>query len=307
MLPKSVLAGRDEDDASLLGPARPPPPKVDEKEIPSTQQAEVWSKLPAPKTKRVVQLQLPFNKALLSAKDLEDDDEDDKPVKKAKTAGKSKLMDFLPAPKNDLPPPGRIALGGGLGSGRAGTGLDLGGGSKGGAAGSSKGGAAAGAGKQQQQGQKPLVGATAEAFKVKYDDDSDDEDPMARYGAMPEAGAFAAGPAADEGEEVVPATGPSQAAGPAGPSGAGTAAQPYYDPAQYAEAAAYYVGADQAQYGADYQQQYDAAQYAQYYAQQQGQYAAAAPTGDPGQDLFQQALKEEAERAAKKGKVGHVT
>lgn len=32
--------------------------------------------------------------------------------------------------------------------------------------------------------------------------DSDDEDPMARMGPMPEAGAFAAGPIADDGEDA---------------------------------------------------------------------------------------------------------
>jgi hypothetical protein len=112
-------------------------------------------------------------------------------------------------------------------------------------------------------------------------DDDEDEDPMARFGPMPEAGAFAAGPIEDEGEDI---QGGGDAAGPS------TSA-----PNTAHEAAAYYVGGG------------DAAPRQQYYYDQHGQYAGyggnEAATADPGQVLFEQALLEETGRAAKKGKV----
>lgn len=102
-------------DEPAPGPSRPPPSSTEEEDdtLPGTSDKALWSKLPAPKTaaKKVIQFQLPIHKAMLSA--AKDDDDDDKPKKKMKSnAGKSKLMDFLPAPKNDLPPPGK-ALGAG--------------------------------------------------------------------------------------------------------------------------------------------------------------------------------------------------
>ena len=258
----------EDDDAGMLGPARPPPrPVADESEIPSTSQPELWSKLPAPKTaRRVVTLQLPLNKAFSSEGrkvPIDSDEEDEAVVARRKrlraaAPGTTKLTELLPPPKNTG---ARIALGAGAG---------LGGGTK------------------MGMGKKALPG------RGRRDDDSDDEDPMDHMGPMPDAGAYAAGPAADEGEEV------GVAGDGAGPSSYGAhAAAEYATAGHYGQqqqhhteahaASAYFVGGGG---GAQYEQyQYDAAQYS---GMQYGAGGSTAASADPGQVLFEEALKAEA-------------
>eukprot|EP00983_Pelagomonas_calceolata_P016649 524825-Pelagomonas_calceolata.AAC.5 len=133
--------------------------------------------------------------------------------------------------------------------------------------------------------------------------DSDDEDPMAKFGPMPEAGDFATGPAEDDNE-----AGPSAAPGMddsawmMGQQQQQFSNEGVYDYSQYGalqqhgpapeqyEAGAYYVGAQP--------------EYAGYPSASLPSQLAAQGEEDPGQALFAQALMEEQERAAKKGKVG---
>lgn len=269
-----------------MGPALPPrAPVAHESEIPATNQ-DVWGHLPAPQlpAKRKV-VTLPLAKALKLAgkEDLlkgglrDDDDEADRARAKRFRSGaeatKSKLMDFLPAPKHG----GRIDLGGGGGGGdsfvmkRPGSGTA---------------GAGRGAGVSGSASPAAPAVVSNEAFRVRQgDSDDDDLDPMSVMGPMPEAGAFAAGPVADadgDGDDNGAA-----APGPSAPTQAWQGAHGY-EAAQYAVPQHYDATAAHGQYRG----QYGASHGAQY-----------APTGDPGQDLLAQALAAEQERAARKGKV----
>lgn len=67
-----------------------------------------WAKLPTPSaaTKRIVAFQLPLNRSMLKEEANSDDEKEaeERAAKRAKIAAsklKSKLMDFLPPPKND--------------------------------------------------------------------------------------------------------------------------------------------------------------------------------------------------------------
>jgi hypothetical protein len=106
---RPVTAAPEAPVAPVAGPSRPAPQRTppgladDELGLPSSSGGpRLLGKLPAPKTKRVIQYQPPINRAALAANS--DSDGDDKPaVKRAKAAAggqKSKLMDFLPAPKH---------------------------------------------------------------------------------------------------------------------------------------------------------------------------------------------------------------
>lgn len=263
-----VLA--DEDTDYGPGPARPPVTAFsDEKEIPSVSNPEVWSKLPAPKApaaRRVIQMRLALHKSLLTKEAQDRDDEDELEAAKARKRarqgganGKPALLDLLPKPKTAL-------------------------------AGSSGGGAAFGAGGGMidigDAFKKPAPRPARAAAAAFGGADSDDEDPMARLGPMPEAGAYAAGPIADDGEPLDDV-----------PTGAADESQAAAAP-QAAAAAMYYVGDDGGGAGG-------AGPSSAGYAYGAEQYAVAgASGGDAGQELFQQALFAEQQRAAKRGEVG---
>ena len=73
--------------------------------------------------------------------------------------------------------------------------------------------------------------------------DSDDEDPMVRYGAMPEVGSFSAGPAASEDE-----------AGPSAAPGLGAASWQLSEQQHQQQQQQHYEGAyDYSQYGQQYE------------------------------------------------------
>jgi hypothetical protein len=117
------------EDEELPGPARPPPTAAaNDAEIPGHAQPEVWSKLPAPRARRVVQLQLPIHKSLLGKSgpgSVDSDDEDEEAARRRKrlragagsggSGGGSKLLGMLPAPKNAGLGRGSKAIGAGLG------------------------------------------------------------------------------------------------------------------------------------------------------------------------------------------------
>jgi hypothetical protein len=121
------LQAQQEED--LPGPALPPrAAATNEAEIPGHAQPEVWNKLPAPRTRRVVQLQLPIHKSLLGksgAGPVDSDEEDEEVARRRKrlkvgggsggNGGGSKLLGMLPAPKNAGMGRGAKAIGAGLG------------------------------------------------------------------------------------------------------------------------------------------------------------------------------------------------
>mmetsp|Transcript_462 Transcript_462/g.1192 ORF Transcript_462/g.1192 Transcript_462/m.1192 type:complete len:432 (+) Transcript_462:136-1431(+) len=248
-------------------------PSFPESEVPAPSKQGVWSSLPTPKTKRVVQLNLPFNKAMLEAARREDEEDAAAAKKRKPNPAKSKLTDLLPAPRNGYAPVGGSRLA--LGSGEGGA-IDL----------------TTTSSSISQQKQRGRQSRRA---------DSDDEDPMAKFGPMPEAGDFATGPAEDDNE-----AGPSAAPGMddsawmMGQQQQQFSNEGVYDYSQYGalqqhgpapeqyEAGAYYVGAQP--------------EYAGYPSASLPSQLAAQGEEDPGQALFAQALMEEQERAAKKGK-----
>ncbi|KAF5843841.1 hypothetical protein DUNSADRAFT_5078 [Dunaliella salina] len=271
-----------QDGPPEIGPTRAQVgPSFPESEVPAPSKQSVWSSLPMPKTKRVVQLNLPFNKAMLKAAEREDEEDAAAAKKRKPNPAKSKLTDLLPAPRNGYAPVGGSRLA--LGSGEGGA-IDL--------------TTTSSSIPQQKQGGRQSKRA-----------DSDDEDPMAKFGPMPEAGDFATGPTEDDNETALSAApGVDDSAWMMGQQlqygyeGAldyrqyGAAQQHGPAPEQY-EAGAYYVGA-QPEY-ADYADP----------AATSGDPSTSLPAQlatqgqeDPGQALFAQALMEEQERASKKGK-----
>ncbi len=319
------MLGQDaEPDPYQVGPARPAVTKVtDEREIPGVAHAEVWSKLPTPRAapasaaaavRRVVQLKLPINKALLAASLADSDSDDDagagrsggakKRLKKgAGGAGKasSQLLDLLPKPKNVVGGGGEGEEGGvvfGAGGGR----IDLTGASGSGASG--RGRAALGGGYDSDD-EDPMVSAllagwfTMRSLVVSFICSRGVSRQVclpapracgvlqARLGPMPEAGAYNAGPVEDDlpdqDDPQQPPYGYAQHQQDAQQLQQGDGA--------WASASAYYVGEDEQQ-----QQQQ------QYWGAEEG--GGGAEGGADGSALFDQALAEEQQRAAKKGQVG---
>ncbi|KAG2432359.1 hypothetical protein HYH02_012932 [Chlamydomonas schloesseri] len=227
--------------------------------------------------KRVVML--PLQRQLLAAAALDSDDEEEPAAKRFKvgTGGKSKLMDFLPPPKNDTGPiPGN--LGGGLprsskssGAGGSGSGVGLGSAGPGpsSAAAGAGGGASGAAGGALPSDFFSGRDAAAEAYSNEAFRVVDDEGPSP-YGAYD----------------------PSAAAA----GGYGGYGHPHSDAAHAAAAAA----AAAAYYSAQQQDVYGPGPGA---ARSKHAAAALAAGVDEGAsaDLLEEALRAEQERAAKRG------
>lgn len=246
-------------------------------DIPAPEDAELWSQVPAPSaaaTKRVVKLQLPFQRQLLERVQQagnvssDSDEEEGRPRKKGGGAGAAGPLSWLPPPKS----------GGALpGGGAAGARLDVG---------PARRAAPRGGSKRKRAGSDSdddgaLRGEDLPDLRNIHEQGGiadADFDPSA---AQADLAGLAAGAGAYDAVQQQQQQQPATSSAPLHPS------MQYAVAPQAGEYAAAYGGSDYAAYAAQQQQQQ---QYQQYYQQQQQ-----APA------VLQQALLEEQLRAARRG------